>query len=445
MVNKSFKLNNVKKQSLYTNFFLFLLLFILLYLIVYFYLIYPLYNLDRIYSKEEIKEITDLVILGAKDPSKLQELTNIKVNDLTFYYNYFIFRTETHCIFCLINMHNNTSSEGSIVLYSHDYINKHTENEIIKFDMDLLQTYNEKGGLVVSYPNRFRQEIHFDENKMKLFLSTDKNILELEMFIDEYNTTQPSFLNRYKIANNVVSTSFTETKSPNEWASDNPLIGKIIRGQFNQQRLNDGNFWFDNFIGCNNFFVSEYYWFFILNDDWIIYILFYGKYEDINTTDIPKCLFVKNRKDNKIMHCSCGVLPNGFKTMDRMIQPIRTNYTAPPTKLITEESFKEYSLSFESKEIFIEIRSIPYSSVNVLSYDYYNSPKYNASHASKNTKEFDQKYINVLNNLKYLEFLNKVDVDIRYNNNEYKFQEHQVVDCITPKNLSHPSIIRYEA
>jgi hypothetical protein len=431
------------KESNVKNMFLFLLLCILVYLIVYFYLVYPLYNLSRIHSKDEIKEITDLLVLGAKDPSKLQELTNIKVNEISFYYNYFIFRTETHTIWCLMNKHTKFGDTGKIVLYYYDHVKKYTGNDIIEFDYNQLKTYEEKGGLVIVYSNHFRQEINFKDNRMKIYISTHKNTLDLEMYIEEYNTTQPSFLNRYKIANNFVSTSFIETKSPNEWASDNPLIGKILSGTFNQHQINRGNFWFDNMFGCNNFYLSEYYWFVTMNDDWLIYILFYGNYEDFNTLDIPKCLFIKNKKDNQILHCSPGVLPNGFKTVDRILQPIKTTYKSNPSKRFGDESFDEYSLSFESNDISIHIRSIPGASVKVLSYDYYDSPKYNAQVPSQNTPEFDKKYVDVLNNLSYVEYVNKVEFEIKYNNTIQKFQEYQILDAVIVKDPSKPSTIKY--
>jgi hypothetical protein len=432
----------LKKNNIVSLFIYIFCLFLVLYFIIYFFFIYPLYNLSTIQTKDEIRYITDLIIQGATDKTKLYELTNIKVNDISFYYNYFIFKTNRYTIWCTTHKHNKFSNNGNIVLYYYDNKRKHTDTDILYIDFNKFQTYLENGKLIIKYLNNYKQVIDFDENKMQIYISTSKNELKMELYIDEYNTTMPPLLNRYKNINKMVSTSLIETQSPNEWASDNPLIGKIIKGYFNNDPVNNNsNFWFDNFIGCNNFFLSEYYWFVIMNDEWLIYILYYGKYEDINSPDIPIPLFIKNRKENKIIHCSPGVIPNGFKTVEKLVHPIYTKYTSNPNKRFGDIIFDEYTLFFESNEITINITSIPNNSVRVLLYDYYIDPNLNET---KIINEWDKNYNKVLNNLAYVEYINRVNVEILYNNKIQKFQEDHILDAIIVKDNSLPSTIKYK-
>lgn len=409
---------------------------------IFFFFIYPLYNLSKIQTKDEIRYITDLIIQGATDKSKLYELTNIKVNDISFYYTFFLFKTNRYTIWCITHKHNKFNNNGNIVLYYYDNEKKHTDTDILYIDFNKFQTYLENGKLIIKYLDKYIQEIDFDENKMNIYISTNKNELKMELYIDEYNTTMPPLLSRYKNTNKIISSSLVETQSPNEWASDNPLIGKIIKGYFNNDPVNNNsNFWFDNFIGCNNFFLSEYYWFVILNDEWLIYILYYGKYEDINSPDIPLPLFVKNRKENKIIHCSPGVIPNGFKTVEKLVHPIYTKYTSNPNKRFGDIIFDEYTLLFKSNDITINITSIPNNSVRVLLYDYYTDPN---SNDTTIVNEWDKNYNKVLNNLTYVEYINRVNVEILYNNKIQKFQENQILDAIIVKDNSLPSTIKYK-
>jgi hypothetical protein len=223
---------------------------------------------------------------------------------------------------------------------------------------------------------------------------------------------------------------------------DNPLIGKIINGTFNNDIIEpNSNFWFDNFIGCNNFFISEYYWFVILNDDWLIYILFYGKYENINSQDIPKVLFIKNRKNNKIYNCSPGVSSKYFRSIDNIIHPIHINYKSNKNKKVGEKIFDEYEIKFISNELTIDIKSIPTKSVRTLLYDYYNDQR---TDSLSNLNEWDMKYKNVLNNLKYVEYINKVDVEIKYENVIEKFETDQIIDAVFPNNSKLHSTIKWE-
>ena len=68
------KKNIKKNNTLYLSFFCFI---ILVYIVIYLFFVYPLYNLSKIQSKNEIRYMTELFVQGVNDKSKLSKFTNI--------------------------------------------------------------------------------------------------------------------------------------------------------------------------------------------------------------------------------------------------------------------------------------------------------------------------------------------------------------------------------
>ena len=444
MKKKILNYKNLNYKNLKSYYFIYLFaLILILYLILYIIFVYPLYNLSIIHSKDEIVKLTNQLFLGANDAKYLKAVRNYEINDITFYYLFYLFQSKTYTIWCHIQRHNKFSQNGDIVLYYYNHTTKHSDVDIFNIDFKFYKTYTENGILHIQYLNNYKQEIDFTKNTMKVYISTNKNTLDVNLYIDDYNTTMPSLLYRYKVINKIINVDLIETHSPYEWASDNPLIGKIINGRFNSYIIEpNSNFWFDNFIGCNNFFVSEYYWFVILNEDWLIYILYYGKYENINSEHVPTVLFIKNCKTNKIYNCSPGVSHSFFSYIDKVIRPLNVNYKSNINKKFGDKIFDEYEFKFVSNELSINIKSIPTKSVRLILYDYYNDY---AIENITNLDEWNTRYKNVVTNLKYVEYLNKVNVEINYENKTEKFETDQIVDALFPNNKALPSTIKWNS
>lgn len=433
--------SKIKKCIKINLVFLSLILLLLIYLIIYIYFVYPLYNLSTIQTKDEIQHITTDLILGITDPSRLQKVKNFNKNNISFLYKYLFIRSKKYTIWYLMNKHNKFSNDGNIMLYYYNHETGYIENDKFYINFDNLVTYEKNRIIYIKYLNNYKQEIDFDNNKIKIHIFTGKNTLSMNLNIDEYNTTMPSLLYRYRNVSGVVKVDLIETDSPNEWASDDPLIGKVVNAEINGDKIEqNSNFWFDKFIGCNNFFISEYYWFVILDDNWLIYILFYGKYDEINSSDTPKPIFIKNRKENKIFHCSPGPLPSIYKRLDNVVHPVNIRYKSNPGKKFGDKIFDDYSIEFLSNDIEIKINSIKNESNLVLEYDYYKDNQFNQH---KGLSEWDLKYKNVLNNLQYIEYINKVNVEIHYNNSHENFETRQILDAVVPKNRLLPSTIKH--
>ena len=159
-----------------------------------------------------------------------------------------------------------------------------------------------------------------------------------------------------------------QTWTPNEWFTDNPLIGKVTKGSINGSPVNNGQFWFDNFIGVNNYYLSQYIWFVIMNDDWLIYILFFGEYDKRNNADTSKPIIIKHRKTNTLIYSGCdGHLPVIYKPFN----PIK-NITYNMNSSLGDDSLREFDVSFQSHDINIKIKSIDVAS-RIFSVPYYES------------------------------------------------------------------------
>jgi len=434
-------MNKILKQTLkspiYISVYLFVL-FVIIFVIIYACFVYPLNNLSKYQSKKWIEELTNSLILGSTHPDELKALTNFNDNELSLLYFYHFFQTKTTIIWVLMNLHNKFSKRGSMMVYYHNFNTNGLTKETIEVDFSNFSTKKHGRKLFIQYLSNYRQEIDFEKNIQTLSVSIGEIKLNVKCLIDDYSTTVPSFMPGYKNINAFANTSVTETKSKNEWASDNPMIGKIIDGDLNGQQIEpDGAWWFDNFIGCNNFFVSEYYWFVILDNNWLIYLLWYNDYDKMNdaTTAVP--MFIKDRKNNKVIHCGPGTKMNfAFEATNKIVQPVNVSFKSNPNIKFGDIRYDDYNIVFSSNEIHIKISSIKGQSYKVLDYDYYGKDNNDAK------DDWNKRYWNVLNNLTYCEYVNMVDVEIQYNNAVERFKSRQVVDAIIPKNKELPTRIR---
>ena len=164
--------------------------------------------------------------------------------------------------------------------------------------------------------------------------------------------------------------------------------------------------------------------------------------ENINSEHVPTVLFIKNCKTNKIYNCSPGVSHSFFSYIDKVIRPLNVNYKSNINKKFGDKIFDEYEFKFVSNELSINIKSIPTKSVRLILYDYYNDY---AIENITNLDEWNTRYKNVVTNLKYVEYLNKVNVEINYENKTEKFETDQIVDALFPNNKALPSTIKWNS
>jgi hypothetical protein len=346
----------------------------------------------------------------------------------------------------LFNLQNKFTNIIVLNVYLYDFQNDAVVKEQIELNFHDLQTFQtDSGSLIIQLGDSYYQEIDFQLNKSTLKIISNNINFAVKMGIDDYTTNQASFLPRYQLLNHVVSVQGNETGSPGDWMSDNPFIGKILGGSLNYDKIESGgNFWFDNFIGCNNNFLGNYIWFVIINDDWVIYLLWFDTYETRNNIDTIKPILIKDRKQNKFLYSGtpgseCKKMLGPLNIVNYALEPISMNYESK--KPIGISKYDDYTVSFNSPKINIQIESIQGKSHKVFEYDYYKNDVTDAMRSDM--KEWDKKYYEVLSNIRYVEYVNTVNVKINYENRVSTFEARQVIDAMYPKNTLIPKKIRY--
>lgn len=413
---------------------LFFIIIVIVYIWIYFRYIYPLHNLSKYQSKEWIKTLTENLILGVNDPSKLYKIRQYEKNIISFWYGYWHFHTEQYTIWGIIHLNNKFSKKGKIGIYYYDFINKEKKQSFLEIDFSKVKTSKINEKLIIRYENNYVQEIDMTNDKMSIRIDTNQIILKLNLTIDDYSTTVASLMPRYSLLTSIAD--MTETKCLNEWASDNPIIGKINNGQLNSGNIESGgNFWFDQFIGVNNYFLNENTWFCLLNDEWLMYILIFDKKKrlKLKKTDLLTVLYIKDRKNNKIL--TCGIATNkikAFHTLDHLIQP--------KTLDINYRAIDDFDIHCEMPNFKVDMISKPNESSQkskTIIDNYYSTPDMNIELLS----DWDKKYYNTINNFTYPEIVTIANINIIYNNIHTNFDERVVVDGFEQLDKTKPSEI----
>ena len=427
----------IKKNTI--NYFLLtFMLFVILFLITYYYFIYPLNHLEKYQTKEWIEDLTNSLILGATDENQLKQLTKYEINEISFLYNYFYFNTTKYTIWIIFNLHNKFSKKGELLCYYYNFETKQSNKNILAIDFNNLKTTNVGLKLIIEYLQNYSQKIDFEKNLMYINIDFNNINLNATLSMDDYTTTVASFLQRYQQINSIINTNVTETNSKNEWASDNPIIGKIKNIQFNWEILEpNGQFWFDNFIGCNNFFIAEYYWFVIFNEDWLIYLLWYDEYDKMNDPTITIPIYIKDIKNNKILHCGPGrKMSYLYEKVNQLTNPMDIKITRNPNIKYGDEKYDDFVIDFKSNYIQFKISSIKNECQKVVEYDFYDD---GSTHSINN--KWDEQYYATIKNLRYYEYIMFVNLELDYNNVKTSYKTKLISDGLAPIDKSKPSKI----
>jgi len=441
MVNKNkFISNNMLNTIVILSLFL-----IIVYVIIYWLLLMPLFTLYEYQTKEWITNLTDNIILGVNDYSKFKNIERT-CNFISFWYCYWFFQTKRYTVWILFNLQNKFSDTCMLNVYLHDFYKNTTIVDKTPLKFSNVKTSKINDILLIKCGNAYRQEIDFNNNLSRISINTPRINMMFELDIDDYTTNQGSFLPLYQRINFLVNSKGTTTNSPEEWMSDNPFIGTIKHGFIQNDVIEKGgSFWFDNFIGCNNYFLGPYIWFVILNDDWMIYLLWFDTYKERNNMKTIKPILIKDRKTNTFLYAgtvghNCKNVIPPLDSLNYLIQPVSMTYQS--NKEIGVADYDDYSVKFTSSKINVNISSIPGESHQVFKYKYYVNEETDEMRETMNS--WDKKYYDVLSNINYTEYVTKVNVEIEYNGKTERFVERQIIDTMYPENYSFPTKIKYE-
>ena len=419
----------------------FLILIIVLYAIFYSIFILPLSKLHKLQTKQWITDLTNNIVLGVNDHSRYKAI-NRKCDFISFWYCYWFFHTKKYTAWILFNLQNKFSDNITLSVYLFDFSSNRKIEESITLNFKNVITEKINNILIIRCGEHYRQEIDFHNNRSSIHINTRKINLNFEVYIDDYTTNQASFLPRYEFLDNFINVKAPTTRTPGEWISDNPFIGKIINGKINDEIIEkNGDFWFDNFIGCNNHYLEPYIWFVVLNEDWMIYLLWFRTYNERNKIDTTKPFLIKHRKTNTFLYSGalgpdCKNFPI-INNINYALQPLRMTYNS--NKPIGVLDYDDYTVSFKSDLININIASIKNESHQIYKFKYYKNNESDKKYSNMNS--WDKKYYNIVSNLLYVEYVNMVNVNIEYNGKKESFVSRQVIDSIYPEDYTIPYII----
>jgi uncharacterized protein YeeX (DUF496 family) len=414
---------------------------VILYAIFYCIFILPQFKLHTLQTKQWITELTENIILGVNDHSRFEAIQR-KCDFISFWYTYWFFHTKKYTVWILFNLQNKFSDVITLSVYLFDFSTKQKIEESMILNFKHVITEKKNNLLIIRCGQYYKQDIDFENNRSTITITTSKIRMKFEVDIDDYTTNQASFLPRYQVLDTFINVKAPTTKTPGDWMSDNPFIGKIITGKINDETIEkNGDFWFDNFIGCNNNYLEPYIWFVVLNEDWMIYLLWFRPYNERNEIGTTKSFLIKDRKTNTFLYAGalgveCRTVPI-LNTINYALEPIRMKYTS--NKPIGALIYDDYSVTFDSPLINISITSIKKESNQMYKFKYYKNKETDEKYA--NMTHWDQKYYKVLSNLLYVEYVNMVNVTLHYKGKEERFLARQVIDAMYPENYNIPNII----
>jgi hypothetical protein len=403
----------------------------LIYIAIYYAYLYPLHKLHELQTKEWMIEMTDHVILGVNDTRLLKWVSNTDIDNISFFYTYFYFHTKQYTTYILFNKPSKHTDQIVLNIYGYDFDKNRAFSDRIPLKMSDVKTYKTGDELHIVCGNSYVQKINMVENRMHIHAQCSGTAcIDLELSMDDYNTNEPCFIPRYKTISPFVPVYKPITSTPGEWCSDNPMIGKIIRGTMNGVQIEpNGNYWFDNYVGVNDHFLGTYIWFVVQNDNWLVYLLSFNKYETRSTS--PVFIMIKDRKNNKMLYCGMNQtpIPSAFHWIDNIIAPIEFDYSVG--QKIGCEHFNEYSVDFSAPGFSYKLRSIPNKTTRVLLYDYYGTTPLNHN-ANIDT------YTRVTQNYSYAEYVSRVNIEIEYQGTIERFKERCVIDTMFKKTEDIP-------
>jgi hypothetical protein len=376
------------------------------------------YHAHKAQTKEWMSHLTDKIILGINHREMYRDI-NRDGTDITYWYNYWCFNTKDETIYILINLKNKFSSILTLNIYSYNHKTNRTNTESLDLDFKDIETKKQNNTLMIQIKDVYIQTINLTDNHSTLKINTSNHKIFFNLSITDFNTNLPQHIPRFeKTLGYLLNIKGNQTNSPNEWCSDNPYIGKIINGYFNENEINDGNYWFDNFIGCNNFFLTSFIWFVINNDDWLIYLLWFGDKEEKNN-GVYKPIVIKNKRTNEIVYCGINNAVN-----DPLNSITEMDYTT--NNELGDDIYDDFKISFISDKINILIQSNKNTSHKVINYDYYKTKC--ADDKFSTFSDWDKEYYKIIRNIKFVEYVVSVNVELTYQNVHEKFTSRQTVD-----------------
>jgi hypothetical protein len=399
-----------------------IIILLTIYLFLYNYYIKYVANIHELTDKDLIKQLWDIQILGTNDKNYMK-LINNKNTDLNFWYIYNYAITKKEIIFFLFIKPTKYTNKLNFRSYSINLENHTRKNINYYIDFSLMNTYKRDETLYITIEDKLLYMIDLKNNNINIKININDCNIDANIDITYWTTTQISYIHRFWnlrylpiIGERIDGQSSNFT---NEWCIDNPFVGNISYLKYNSNIYNEGTFWTDTYISNNNYTMRDYIWHIINNDEWLIYLLWYCDKKNFNN-DCTKVIYIIDVKSNTVIHCGVVIT---------QLQNIHMSYYNDKAN-IGDEKYDDYTIHFKSNKIEIDIKSIPGKCHKV---EYINNlylPQKEEVLNIKYDNDEEKQYYDEIFKLKYVEYVNFVNFNVKYNNEIYTYENKiQIVDA----------------
>ena len=393
-----------------------LVIVLIVFTVIYGLYIHPAVKLHTISDPYFLKQFMKTQLEACKDYRLLNTLSSRSgPMTLDYWYMYYHIRSKDYTYYTLFNKINRFTEDCNFCIYGLNHSTNEPFSHIIPLHMNEIDIKTIGDTVSVKKRNLFELTINFATNDMTYDFTHSFMNVHFVLKATDWNTNQATFFPRYQPIRYLMSLDAPTTKTKDEWMVDSPCTGDLVQGTINGQRIGPGTMWFDTYSGTNYHYLGRYFWFYIHTDTWIIYILQYQKL----TRDKPAPILIKNIKQNRWFYSGVADLAN-INFITKHVEPIDI------TIHINGPIGSDFTVSFLSNNINIQITSKHGTIHQVFHYLYYDNPGLDEQMLSVS----DREYYNSIKNITFDEYVCQCDVLVEYDGIKEEFEARTLYEAM---------------
>ena len=267
-------------------------IFLLILFVLWYLYIKPLSNINQLQDQKWVRKYWEIIILGLRDKKLNKKIGKPEIrHNISLWYQYNMVKTQDKCIFIILRNINKFSQDMILHIY---YVNFKTLGrynyqypiklkDVMTFKKDnQIHTFYHKS---IIYHNILDQDI----NRITTVINTPHIGLKLNFSIVSNKTVQLDNIPRYSLVLHKLGNYFQD----NIYLT-NQILGKVKTVEINGLQEKVGDVYFETGLGTNNYFLSKYQWFVLLNKSWCFWFTNYAGF---------KWVYLRDNTLNKIIYC----------------------------------------------------------------------------------------------------------------------------------------------
>jgi len=384
----------------------------------------PSFKLHTVSDQMFLKQFMKKQFQAHNNLAILNELSGLsEPMTMDYWYMYYHIRTKEVTFYTLLNRINRFSDACNLCVYGMDHRTQQTFQYIFPTRLRDITVEESGDKITVKQPNLFEYTIDFAANRLTYNLWHGCAHTYFVMSADDWNTNELSFFPWFIPMRLLTDLKAHESHKPGEWMADSPCTGHVVEAKlFGVQLESQGKFWFDTYTGTNYHWLSPYSWFYIQNDDWIIYLLQYGEANAGRGRCSP--ILIKNCKENRWFYSGAiNELPQPFAAIHSIVDNVLFEYS------VNGGLGQSFEAKFRSRDISVTITSVPDTIKTVFMCDYYKNDSAMTSDISSEDKE----YYEHIRNISFEEYLCEGVVTIEYDGKKTTTVESVLYEGMTNK------------